>query len=133
MLFETFAVSGGKPTASSTGKVTSEPEPTSVLIAPAHTPAISTSSASGSVMDGRIGGREAPAYYRPSNCTLQWDEPARPFGGPAGRARFPRRRHGGTGATAAPACSSGPPDASPATCAPESASASGANVSPPAF
>ena len=37
--FDTLAVSGGYPSARSTGKVTSVPEPTIVLIIPAHTPA----------------------------------------------------------------------------------------------
>src|SRR4051812_12354431 len=39
MLFETFAVTGGKPKASRVGKVISVPEPTTALMAPAATPA----------------------------------------------------------------------------------------------
>src|SRR3954468_11024822 len=39
MLLDTFAVTGGKPNASSVGKVMSVPEPTTALMAPAATPA----------------------------------------------------------------------------------------------
>src|SRR3954451_8114385 len=39
MLFDTFAVTGGKPKASNVGKVISVPEPTTALMAPAATPA----------------------------------------------------------------------------------------------
>src|SRR5689334_9616807 len=46
MLFETLAVTGGTPSASSVGKVISVPEPTTALIMPAPTPAASTASAS---------------------------------------------------------------------------------------
>src|SRR3954451_18119511 len=39
MLFDTLAVTGGKPKASSVGNVISVPEPTTALMAPAATPA----------------------------------------------------------------------------------------------
>lgn len=39
MAFDVVAVTGGKPSATSTGKVTSVPDPTTVLINPAQTPA----------------------------------------------------------------------------------------------
>src|SRR5580700_11913864 len=39
MLFDTLAVTGGKPNASSVGNVISDPEPTTALMAPAATPA----------------------------------------------------------------------------------------------
>src|SRR5271163_5291477 len=38
-LFETFATSGEKPSPTSVGKVTSEPDPTTALIIPANAPA----------------------------------------------------------------------------------------------
>ncbi|GMA84920.1 hypothetical protein GCM10025868_01700 [Angustibacter aerolatus] len=46
MLFDTFAVTGGTPRASSTGNVTSVPDPTSEFIAPAVAPASATASSS---------------------------------------------------------------------------------------
>src|SRR4051794_11071292 len=46
---ETFAVIGGRPTASSTGKVMRVPEPTMVLMVPAPMPAAKTASASQNV------------------------------------------------------------------------------------
>ena len=49
MLFETFAVTGGYPNASSTGKVISEPLPTTVLMVPAARPAARMARASGTV------------------------------------------------------------------------------------
>ncbi|MCY1185292.1 hypothetical protein D9M73_260570 [compost metagenome] len=39
MAFETTAFTGAKPRATSTGKVTRVPEPTMVLMVPAHRPA----------------------------------------------------------------------------------------------
>ncbi len=39
---ETVAVTGGSPVASSTGKVIRVPEPTTLLMAPAPTPAVNT-------------------------------------------------------------------------------------------
>ena len=41
-VLDTLAVTGGSPTARSTGKVINVPEPTTVLIVPAHTPATNT-------------------------------------------------------------------------------------------
>src|SRR4051794_28192994 len=52
--FETFASTGGYPTASRVGKVTSEPEPTTVFTAPATAPAARTASASARVMDTEV-------------------------------------------------------------------------------
>src|SRR5687768_13828896 len=49
MLFDTFAVTGGKPTASSVGKVIRLPEPATALTAPAPMPAAMTASASSPV------------------------------------------------------------------------------------
>src|SRR5262245_50101557 len=46
MLFETFASTGGKPSASSVGNVISVPEPTTALIAPAAIPAASSAATS---------------------------------------------------------------------------------------
>src|SRR3954465_4350004 len=43
---ETVAVTGGRPTASSTGKVTRVPEPTTALIPPAANPAAATATVS---------------------------------------------------------------------------------------
>jgi hypothetical protein len=43
---ETLAVSGGNPSASSTGNVTRVPDPTTVLIIPAQTPATAMMAAS---------------------------------------------------------------------------------------
>jgi hypothetical protein len=40
IVFETFATSGGKPRKRRTGKVTSDPEPTIVLMVPAAIPAM---------------------------------------------------------------------------------------------
>src|SRR3954452_13590214 len=47
---ETVAVTGGRPTASSSGKVTRVPEPTTALIEPAASPARATATISHAVM-----------------------------------------------------------------------------------
>src|SRR5689334_4698861 len=46
MVLETFAVTGGTPSASRVGNVTSVPDPTTVLISPAAAPAASRASSS---------------------------------------------------------------------------------------
>src|SRR5829696_6653331 len=51
---ETLASTGGKPTASSVGKVTSEPEPTTVLTPPATAPATRTARASATVIRAEV-------------------------------------------------------------------------------
>ena len=57
-MFDTFAVTGAYPNASSTGNVISVPLPTSVLIAPAATPARAIETTSAALIT-RV--REAPA------------------------------------------------------------------------
>lgn len=50
-MLDTFAVTGGSPVASSTGKVIRVPEPTMVLMVPAPIPAAKTASDSQTDMD----------------------------------------------------------------------------------
>src|SRR3954454_7950376 len=66
-LLDTLAVTGAYPRASSTGKVISVPEPTTVLIVPAASPAASTRRASGSVI------RRAGCHARPQGA-LRYDQ-----------------------------------------------------------
>src|SRR3954468_20889372 len=64
----TVAVTGGSPTASSTGKVTRVPDPTTALIPPAANPAAATATISHPVMRPSPGslarGRSAPSHLR---------------------------------------------------------------------
>src|SRR3954447_9647806 len=71
---ETVAVTGGSPTASSTGKVTRVPEPTTALMEPAARPARATATISHPVM---------PAS--PRGCHSGLCEPAHRRAGGAGR------------------------------------------------
>ena len=64
-VLDTLAVTGASPTPSRTGKVTSVPEPTTVLIVPAQMPATRTSTPSQNVMAADpagcgAGGRPGP-------------------------------------------------------------------------
>src|SRR5918911_2008147 len=66
----TVAVTGGGPTASSTGRVTSVPEPTTGLMAPAAVPAAATA-----IISSRVIGSSQESVPRPQTT------------GPSGRAR----------------------------------------------
>ena len=52
-MFDTFAVTGAYPTASSVGNVMSEPEPTTAFMPPATAPAATMASASRTVMEAK--------------------------------------------------------------------------------
>ena len=84
-----FAVTGGTPSASRVGKVTSVPDPTTVLMPPAHTPATTTIRISHHDTPASLGGR--PGVVDRCSC---W----RYARGGAGGASGPSVAGGGVGA-----------------------------------
>src|SRR5579872_2154516 len=84
MLFDTLAMTGGKPNASRVGNVISEPEPTTALTPPAAVPAARIASASpgptGSSHDRRVGDQVPPGRARSCDVhhVLAVSAPARP-------------------------------------------------------
>src|SRR3954452_6963951 len=97
MLFDTLAVTGGKPNASSVGKVVRVPEPTTALMAPAATPAraMARISYQGTGRPYKRAGRGPAAGP---------GAPLRPNGGRAERRSLPRcRSRVGGGVSGSPA------------------------------
>src|SRR5690606_42151339 len=74
MAFDVVAVTGGEPTVTSNGNVTNVPDPTTVLMVPAHRPAMKIKTASHQVTVAsyaRVTVPAVPTWHRPRSQPAQ--------------------------------------------------------------